>query len=272
MKDYYSILHVLPSAEIDVIKAAYKALARKYHPDTFDGDKAYASKRMQEINDAFGVIGDPEKRKKYDSERKAANQEDEFASNGVENDAQLEADWTVACKYCPEAMNSFTHLNKLSHSLAFAFKSYLLDSKQFSECKHIRDKFRAEFLKNYFGSDLVVQEIGEHLVLTGELSVAKAVNRAVKVMGTSLSVNTLIETLEADYPYLKERIRPKSQCLLNEINRDPYNWALYRELFKTLDIPYSVNFWGTYKLTYQGKSVSVTDSQLGQWVLANLRK
>ena len=54
MKDYYSILHVLPSAEIDVIKAAYKALARKYHPDTFVGDKAYASKRMQEINDAFG--------------------------------------------------------------------------------------------------------------------------------------------------------------------------------------------------------------------------
>jgi len=71
MKDYYSILHVLPSAEIDVIKAAYKALARKYHPDTFDGDKKYASQRMQEINDSFGVIGDPEKRNKYDAERKA---------------------------------------------------------------------------------------------------------------------------------------------------------------------------------------------------------
>ena len=50
MKDYYAILHVLPSAEIDVIKAAYRALSRKYHPDTFEGDKAYASKRMQEIN------------------------------------------------------------------------------------------------------------------------------------------------------------------------------------------------------------------------------
>ena len=271
MKDYYAILHVLPSAEIDVIKAAYKALARKYHPDAFEGDKTYASKRMQEINDAFGVIGDPDKRKKYDAERKAANQEDEFTSNGEENDARLEEDWKVACKYCPEAAGCFIHLNKLSRSLAFAFKSYLLDSKQFSACKTIRDKFRAEFLNNYFGTNPAIQDIGELLVVNGELQAAKSVNRAVKVMRTALDVNKLIERLEADYPLLKERMRLKARLLIRAIIRRPDDWFLCRELFKVMDIPYSVSFWGTYTICYQGKSVRVNDGLLGKWVAANFR-
>ena len=275
MKDYYSILHVLPSAEIDVIKAAYRALSRKYHPDTYAGDKAYAGKRMQEINDAFGVIGDPEKRKKYDAERKAANQEDEFTSNDNDVDTRLEEDWMVACKYCPEATESFIHLNKLSRSLAFAFKSYLLDSKQFSECQTIRDKFRAEFLNNYFGSNPAVQEIGEKLVLAGELKAAKSVNRAVKVMGASLVVINLIKTLKPEYPHVLvvqtlNSTNTKSQKLFLEISRNPYNWNLYHELFNILGITYEVTIWGNYKFTYQGKTITVRDSLMGKWVADNL--
>jgi curved DNA-binding protein CbpA len=276
MKDYYAILHVLPSAEIDVIKAAYKALARKYHPDTFDGDKAYASKRMQEINDAFGVIGDPDKRKKYDAERKATNQEDEFTSNGEENDAQLEADWNVACKYCPEAVASFEHLNKLSRSLAFAFKSYLLDSKQFSECSKIRDKFRAEYLKNYFGSDPVVQTIGERLVLAGELISAKTVNRAVKVMGKSLDAKSLINTLKTDYPNIKTVQNINSQTtiaqkLFLKITNNSY--PAYSEIDKLLDvlnIPYEETFWGNYIITYQGNKTTVRSDLMREWITNNL--
>ena len=65
-KDYYKILQVQPSAETEVIKAAYERLARKYHPDV--NRDSNASQRMKELNEAFEIIGDPEKRSRSLSE------------------------------------------------------------------------------------------------------------------------------------------------------------------------------------------------------------
>src|SRR4029079_3832137 len=48
------------------IKQAYRKLARKHHPDVNQGDKAGSDTRIKEINEAYEVLGDPDKRKKYD--------------------------------------------------------------------------------------------------------------------------------------------------------------------------------------------------------------
>jgi DnaJ-class molecular chaperone len=64
-KDYYATLGVSKSAPDKEIKQAYRKLARKHHPDVNPGDKAAESK-FKEINEAYEVLGDPEKRKKYD--------------------------------------------------------------------------------------------------------------------------------------------------------------------------------------------------------------
>jgi len=63
-KDYYSILGVSRNATEKEIKQAYRQLARKYHPDVNPGDKASESV-FKEINMAYEVLSDPEKRKKY---------------------------------------------------------------------------------------------------------------------------------------------------------------------------------------------------------------
>ena len=67
-KDYYQILGVPKTASQDEIKSAFRKLARKHHPDVVKAkERPQAETRFKEINEAYEVLGDPEKRRKYDT-------------------------------------------------------------------------------------------------------------------------------------------------------------------------------------------------------------
>lgn len=65
-KDYYKILGVDKNASENDIKKAYRKLAKKYHPD-LNPNNSKAQEKFKEINEAYEVLGDPEKKKKYDT-------------------------------------------------------------------------------------------------------------------------------------------------------------------------------------------------------------
>lgn len=69
MKNHYKTLGLLHDAEEVVIKAAYKALAQKYHPDRHLSSKAENTAKMAVLNEAYAVIGHPTLRKIYDDLR-----------------------------------------------------------------------------------------------------------------------------------------------------------------------------------------------------------
>ena len=86
MKDYYNILGVNQKAPDEVIKASYKALAKKYHPDLYDGDKLFAEHKMKEINEAYDILSNEIKRKEYDSSYKSSCNNNHFSNNSVAED------------------------------------------------------------------------------------------------------------------------------------------------------------------------------------------
>jgi molecular chaperone DnaJ len=80
-KDYYNILGLSRSASDKDIKQAYRKLARKYHPDVNPGNKA-AEEKFKEINQAYEVLSDAEKRKKYDQFGEGWEHADQFTRAG----------------------------------------------------------------------------------------------------------------------------------------------------------------------------------------------
>jgi curved DNA-binding protein len=79
MKNYYQTLGVPDNANQEDIKRAFRKLAFKYHPDTNPGNEKQAEEKFKEINEAYGVLGDKNKRQQYDFARRG-----QFAGAGYE--------------------------------------------------------------------------------------------------------------------------------------------------------------------------------------------
>jgi len=83
-KDYYKILGVPRNASEEDIKKAYRKLAMQYHPDRNQGKEKWANEKFKEINEAYGILGDPEKRKQYNQFGTAGNIGDIFSSHATQ--------------------------------------------------------------------------------------------------------------------------------------------------------------------------------------------
>jgi curved DNA-binding protein CbpA len=206
LKDYYAILHVLPTADVAVIAAAYRALARKYHPDIANGAAAREGNPMGEINEAYEVLSNADKRKAYDKKRSEMGSRAEFSSAEERMGPGQAEDWRLACSFCPEAKQCFEYLSLLSPSLAFAYAAYMLDSKRFAEAATVARDFDAQFMKSYFGSKEAAHSFARRLLLVGEIQAAKVLNRAVRVMGDFVDLDEVKKRILIDFPAAEPKL------------------------------------------------------------------
>ncbi len=82
-RDYYEVLGVEKNADDAALKKAYRALAKKYHPDMNPGD-AEAEKKFKEASEAYAVLSDPEKRRQYDQFGHAAFEQGGMGGGGFD--------------------------------------------------------------------------------------------------------------------------------------------------------------------------------------------
>lgn len=94
MKDYYDILEINENASVEVIKAAYKALARIYHPDNGKFPASVCENKMREINEAFDVLSNETKKKEYDLKRNATKQSS-FGDSRKSSNAQTSQNYST---------------------------------------------------------------------------------------------------------------------------------------------------------------------------------
>ncbi len=219
MKDYYATLGVTPQAEDIVIKAAYRALAQRYHPDRFAGSANEANRKMAEINEAYGVLSDPVKRKAYDAEyQQAGGNEGDFEAGDAAADEgvkQIDRDWETALEYYPDLVTLEAVLAKTSKSLAFTFRLYMISEKTFKNRKQVAEALHNAFLTNYFGEQRAILDFAKTLIGIGRKDAAKALNEAVRVLGDDLDPVLVINRIKGRFglfPEYQQPSRSKTEC------------------------------------------------------------
>lgn len=202
-KDYYAVLGILPSAEDIVIRAAYKALVQRYHPDRFVGSPEEAYRRTAALNEAYAILSDSAQKAAYDAARGSRTQSAEwFFNDGQEGAPQdndpLERDWKIASSFYRDILDIEDQLRAVSWRLAYSFRAYLLAEKAFEKRHRVADEMLRQFFITYFGDNAVIVKFARALIDGGHKSAARALNEAVRVLGSDVDPNRIIQKIVDD--------------------------------------------------------------------------
>lgn len=100
-RDYYEVLGVPKDADEAALKKAYRVLAKKYHPDANPGDKE-AEAKFKEASEAYSVLSDPEKRRKYDQFGHAALRAAQAEPAATAASISTEPTWEISLEISSE--------------------------------------------------------------------------------------------------------------------------------------------------------------------------
>ena len=211
-KTYYEILGVLPDAEQIVIKAAYRALSQKYHPDKWSGDPEISHGKMSEVNLAYETLSNEELKNIYDAQINESQKFNQYHSESTIEDifqeyySSTESDWKLAAEYFPDIEEKFKYLKKINYSLAFAFRQVLLEKKCFDDSQLMFENYKARFLTRYFGDGKDILKFAEMLILNNFKDAAIELNKVMKVLGDIKNPDLIIEKIKNKFPEVARKL------------------------------------------------------------------
>lgn len=225
VSDPYAVLGVLPHAEDVVIRAAYRALANRYHPDRFQGDPKEAHARMTAINAAYAVLSDPEQRAAYDkanAAQKASYADSESPDMDAAFDSALgevEERWTLACEIYPDLQALRDSLAKVSRRLAFGFVVACLEKRDFARRHALAQEMKRGFMTSFFGSNEQVLAFAARLIALGEQGALRHLNQLVDVMGSKADAKPLIDAVIKRHSLAEKLREGESAEYLEDLRR-----------------------------------------------------
>lgn len=270
-KDYYRILGVLDDAEDVVIRAAYKTLAQRYHPDKWTGDKSEANRRMQDINEAYEVLSNPAKRKQYDATRDKSEYQDE---SDFESDYQdtfnkdIEEKWKKIVDFLPDLDQIYDDLSRTSRQLAYSYKILLIENKNFNDRFEIAKAIENNFLQKYFGTNKKIIQFAKELIRKNRKDMARELNIAVNLLGSNIEPNVIIKKIIDKFPSQKtyddsdSYVDEKTKLAQIFLRNKSLNNAL--KLFKIAEITVVPFGWFTsiYHIEQYGTKTKVNELEL----------
>jgi DnaJ domain len=206
MKNYYSVLGVLPSAELVVIKAAYRALCQMYHPDKYEGDKSHGEALLKEFNEAWSVLSDHEKRRAFDAQ--FAEGLGTFGESPIEHStaasfrkALLEAfpELETVTDYYADLWDIIEGLQHVSRQLASGFVAALLETKAFRERAELAETLSDIFFCSYFGKNEAILGFAKLVVGIGAKDAALELNKVVNTFGDGIEPSLIIPRIDQKY-------------------------------------------------------------------------
>lgn len=266
--DYYRTLGVLDDAEDIVIKAAYRALAQRYHPDRWAGDAAEATRRMGSLNEAYAVLSDPEKRRAYDAQRdKTQYQEDSKEHEKNDDASSVDKDWILATKYKPALLAIEEGLNKLSRELAFTYRLLLLEHKNFHESQVIATRLEKDWLEKYFGKDEETIGFAKELILEGRKDAAKELNNVVRVLGCASP--DVIDKISSDFNTIRNQRQTKAEGFGT---RRTLAWKIIMAIKENASAASVFNLINEYRKKYNKAINAEVTELLDGWMLGDSLK
>lgn len=224
-KDYYTLLGVIPSAEDAVIRAAYKALAQRYHPDRYQGGQQEAHRLMSEINEAYAVISDEAKRREYDQLRAGRTGDIDQDETGTDPNVDaggdpLDEGWALACEYYPELIPIGERLSQISWRLAYGYKAFMIEIKGFEQSEKFAIAFEKKFLEYHFGTNEEFLEFARKLIFSNNKPATKALNRALTVLGSGADPKRVIRKISLDFDIDGAKSQADAQRKEEELERN----------------------------------------------------
>ena len=171
-KNYYQMLGVPADADAPAIQAAFRALAKKFHPDGSASTRS--ADRFIEIQEAYEVLGTPEARQAYDTARSEWEHENRRAEEEARWQSLLQRNPTIAIRHAD--------LARLAKSLAQRYRSGLLSGDHKGSPDKFAQHLESEFLRRHFGADLQMQALGKTLLADGRRSAAARFAAEIKAL------------------------------------------------------------------------------------------